>query len=895
MPTKLRVWISRFFAIFVRGRQNQNFDEELETHLSLLTEEFIREGMARREASYAARRQFGRFAEVKQERYEGQSLPVIETFLQDLRLAIRIFLRSPGFTVTAVLVLALGIGANTAIFSVVNAVLLKPLNYPNPDRIVQFMLSTPGGPAVGGSAAELNIWRQQTGVFDDVSAYRLGTINLTGESHPEQLTLAQASAACFHLFGAPVIQGRTFTVEEDRPGEGQVVVLSNALWQRRFGGDAHVVGKTISLGGEPHTVIGILGPGFDFDSDPPPDVWIPFPIDPNSEDQAHYFAAAARLKPGVTLAMANAQLQVAYAQFRRKYPHYAGVGNGFSVERLQDRFVSDVRPALVVLSCAVSLVLLIACANVANLLLVRATGRKREIAIRAAVGAGRGRIIRQLLTESVVLSVAGGGFGLGLGMAGVKALLAMNPGNIPRIGAHGSAVTADWRVAIFTLIMSLATGILFGLMPALQAARGDLNSSLKESNSRSGTGSSWQHTIRSTLVISEMAMALVLLIGSALLIRSFIALRAVNPGFDSHDVLILPMSLAGTHFVNTPAVDQLVREGVQRIDALPGVEAAGSTTALPLFQNNAGLPFDVVSHPLAGGPVRVSYTAISPCYFDVFRIPIVRGRAFTDRDGGGAAGVAIINQAMARKFWPDTNPVGDRIVIAKGYAPGFDEPARQIVGIAGDIHDEGLNRTPGPIMYVPLAQIAPGIAALFTRVTPIAWVIRTRVEPYSLSSSIERELLQASGGLPVAQVRTMDEISVRSTARDDFNMMLMSIFGGAALLLAAIGIYGLMSYSVRQRTQEIGIRLALGAKSGALRNMVVGQGMRLALTGIAIGILAAAGLTRFIAGFLFGVKAWDPIVFILVPILLIAVALLAVWLPALRASRIDPIEALRCE
>jgi predicted permease len=523
MAANLLVWISRIFTLFTRRHLNQKFEEELETHLSLLTEKFLREGMTEEEASYAARRQFGGFTQVKQDRFESQGIPVIEAFLQDVRLAIRMFLRSPGFTATAILVVALGIGANTAIFSVVNAVLLKPLSYPDPDRIVQFMLSTPGGPTVGGSAAELNSWRQ-TGVFDDLSAYRLGTIDLTGESDLEQLTLSQASAASFHLFGAPVVQGRTFTAEEDRPGGARVVVLANALWHRRFGGDQHVVGKTISLGGEPYTVIGILGPGFDFDSDPPPDLFIPFQIDPNSDDQSHYFSVAGRLKPGVTLAMANARLQIAYDQFRRKFPNYGGVSSGFSVERLQDRFVSDVRPALLVLSGAVSLVLLIACANVANLLLVHATGRRREIAIRAAVGAGRSRIVRQLLTESLVLSVIGGALGLGLGIGGVRALLAMNPGNIPRIGAHGSAVIADWRVATFTLLVSLATGILFGLIPALQASRGDLNAPLKESSSRSGTGFR-QNKIRSILVISEMALALVLLIGSALLIRSFTADR----------------------------------------------------------------------------------------------------------------------------------------------------------------------------------------------------------------------------------------------------------------------------------------------------------------------------------------------------------------------------------
>ena len=809
-----------------------------------------------------------------------------------MRYALRSFRKSPVFTLTAIAALALGIGANTGIFSVVNAVLLKPLNYPDPDRIVQFMLTTPAGPALAGSAAEFNIWQRQTGTLQDVCAYRNGTITVTGNAYPEQVPLTQASADCLRLFGAPIARGRGFTPEEDRPNGGAVAIITDELWRREFGADPQLVGKAISLGGEPRTVVGILGPGFDFDSDPRPDVWIPFAIDPESTDQAHYFIAAARLMPGVTLGAANAQMQLAHAEFRRKYPNYAGIGNGFSVERLADRFVSDVRPSLLILSGAVGLVLLIACANVANLLLIRAVGRKREFAIRAALGASRERIIRQLLIESGLLSAAGGALGLAASNIGVRLLLAVNPGNIPRIGHNGSAVGIDGHVLIFAVAVSVLSALLFGLMPALQSSRADLGLALKE-GARSGAGLRQKRT-RAILVISETALAVILLIGSALLIRSFAALRAVDPGFDPHNVLTLRTSLAGTRFNRTAGVAQLVHDGVQAIATLPGVAAVAASTALPL-EGSSGLPFDSVSHPLAGGAVRVGWTGISADYFQVFQIPIVRGRAFTERDDHAARGAVIISQAMARQFWPTADPIGELITIGKGYAPGFDEPPREIVGIAGDVREDGLNRSPGPMLYVPLPQVAEGITALLARVIPLAWAVRTHGEPHSMIGVVQTQLRQVSGDLPVAEVRSMDEISVRSTSREDFNMVLMTIFGGAALLLAAIGIYGLMAYSVEQRRQEIGIRLALGAGSQAIRNMVLWQGMRLALAGIGIGLAGAFAMTRMLMSLLFGVPAHDPIVFTAVPVVLCGVALIAAWLPAARATRVDAVHSLRTE
>jgi putative ABC transport system permease protein len=819
-----------------------------------------------------------------------------ENLLQDVRYAIRMLRRSPGFTATAILALALGIGANTAIFTVVNTVLLQPLAYPHPDRLVQLELSNPEGNGNVTSIPKYMIWREQTQVFQDVAAYDLGGpgVNLTGGDRPEQLKGVHVSASYFPLFGAGMVAGRAFSEEEDRPGGAKLVVISNGLWRRRFAADPGIVGKTIDLGGEPYLVTGVLAATFS--SDPPSDIYLPLQADPNSADQAHYLRAAARLKPGVTLAQAQAAMKQAAEEYKRKFP---GVGmgpkDGFTAEPLRDTVVGDVRKALLILLGAVSMVLLIACANVANLLLVRATMRKREIAIRAAIGAGRGRIIRQLLTESVLLSLAGGVLGLILGYFGVRALLAINPGNIPRIGEQGAAITLDWRVLIFTLLISLGTGILFGLIPAFNASHADLGLTLKESGLRSGSGLS-QNKARATLIITEVALALVLLVGAALLIRTFAALRAVNPGFSTDKVLTMEMSLTGSRFDTSAAVNQLVRDSQRRVESLPGVAAFASTCCLPL-EGGFGLPFIVEGRPLTDGPAHggAGYRPLSPRYFDVFKIPLIRGRMFTDRDDGGAQPVVLISEGMAKKFWQNADPVGQRITIGKGVGPEFEEPPREIVGIVGDVRNEGLDNDPNPIMYIPVAQMPNGVTALNNRIIPITWVIRTKVEPFSLSTEIQQELRAASGGLPVAHVRSMDQVRSESTQRTDFNMTLLVIFAGVALLLAAIGIYGLMAYSVQLRTQEIGIRMALGAGPQNVRKMVVMQGMRLALIGVVLGVAAALALTRLMASLLYGVKPWDPTAIASVAVLLSAVALLATYFPARRASRVDPMVALRYE
>jgi putative ABC transport system permease protein len=892
MPS-LRRLFARLRGLFGNVRREEELEREIATHLALLEEELQNKGLPPGEARLAARRAYGGVEQAKQLHREERAYQGIVQAAQDIRYSFRQLSRARGFTVAAVLTLALGIGANTAIFSVINAVLLKPFGYPDPDRIVQFMLTMPQGPARGASVPDFHLWRQQTRVFQDVSAYDVGGhgLNLTG-SMPERIHGLHVTADYFRLFGARMLLGRTFTTQEDSPNGGNVVVVSYNLWKRKFGGDPHIVGKAISLENEPFTVLGVTGPRFQ--TEPAEDVWVPFQFDLNSNDQAHFYFVAGRLRPGVALDQANAELKLAANEARRKYP-LADPELGYKVEPLRDAVVGDARSSLLMIGIAVSFVLLIACANVANLLLVRATARKREFAIRAALGAARGRILRQLFTESILLSLAGGVLGLALGLIGAHTLLAVSPGDLPRIDENGSPVGVDWRVLVFTLAVSLFTGILFGLFPALGASRPDLNGALKESGNRQGSGFR-QSKARSLLVVSEMSLAIMLLIGAALLIRTFIALRAVNPGFDYHNVLTIDMSLAGARFAKTASVSRLARDARQRLNAIPGVEASAATCWPPL-ESRFGLPFIVVGRP-PGSSTETGdglWMDVSPGYFDVFKIPILRGRDFTEQDDAAAPPVVLINETLARRFWPHEDPLGQQIIIGKGIGPVFQDAPRQIIGIVADTRDAALQLLPENSMIIPQAQEPDGMTALGLQFGPIVWVVRTRVEPQQVAAAAAEQLRQASGGLPVARIRTMDEVMLRSTAREDFNMLLLAIFAGSALLLAAVGIYGVMAYSVAQRSQEIAIRMALGADRATIRNLVMRQGMLLAIAGVLVGVGAALGLTRLIASFLFGVKAWDPVVFLVVPVLLTSVASLAVWVPARRAACLDPITALHIE
>jgi predicted permease len=808
------------------------------------------------------------------------------------------FLQNRVFTAAAVAALALGIGANTAIFSVVSAVLLRPLPFPNPDQVIYFMsVAQPGGFGnPGASPAKYAHFAQQTTVTQDATALRTFTVNYTGGASPEQLQAGQVSANYFKLFGAPILRGRTFSPEEDRPGGPRVVVLSHGLWQRRFGGDANVIGKTIQISGDPHEVIGIIGPSFDLaELGEPPELWVPFQLDPNTVDQGHFFQSAGRLKAGVTLEQAQEKLKLSAKDYTTRFPGALGDNGSFTVQRMQQVFVRNARPTLLILSAAVAFVLLIACANVANLLLVRATARKREVALRAAIGAGRGRIVRQLLTESVLLSLIGGVIGLGLGVLGIRTLLSINTAGLPRIGTDGVLVGLDWRVLAFTIAISLGTGILFGLFPALQSSRLDLTTALKDSSGRSGA--TLRHNkARSTLVVVEVALALLLLVGSALLIRTLVNLRNVQPGYDSSNILTMRMALTGQKYAQTASVEQLLQTGLERLRGLPGIQAATATCCVPL-EGGYGLPFRIIGRPLEKGPFHGggAWLTVSPGYFEVFKIAVKRGRVFNERDDALAPGAVIINEAFAKQYFKDKEPIGERLMIGAGVMKELAaERERQIIGVVSDVRDGGLNNEPGPHMYVPNAQVPDALNALNLRITPVAWVVRTQGAPYSMSTAVQEQLRQVSG-LPVSNVRSMEEIVSRSISRQRFNVLLMSVFGASALLLAAIGIYGLMAYSVAQRTQEIGIRIALGAEARQVRRMVVVQGMRLAIVGVVLGLGAAWGLTRLMASFLYEVQARDPAVFVVMPLVLTIVSLLAVWLPARRASTVSPLTALRTQ
>jgi putative ABC transport system permease protein len=824
----------------------------------------------------------------------------METLLADVRHSFRVLIKSPGFTIVAVLALALGIGANTAIFSVIDRVLLAPLPFPDSERIMRIQRKFPNGNGSSVSIPKFMAWRKGQ-AFQSMAAYDFGSVslNLGTSDRPNPVNGMHATADFFSVFGVTPLLGRTFSPEEDLPNAGKFAVLTFNTWKNRLGGNRDIVGMPIILSGEQYVVLGVLPE--DYQPDPPTDLYLPAQFDPNSTNQGHIYYVAGRLRPDASIASAQAELAVIADQFRAAHPDVMDKLETVNVVPLRVAIGGEVRLALLILAGAVAFVLLIACGNVAGLLLARATGRQREIAIRTAVGATRGRIVQQLLTESMLLGLAGGVAGLILGSIGVRVLLALSPGNIPRINAPehslGGLMLVDWRILLFLFGISLATGLLFGLFPALRVSRFDVNAVLKESSGRSGTG--FKHSrVRGLLVVSEIALAVVLLAGAALMIRTFAGLRSVKSGIDPSNLLTLRTAISGSRYGSTTQVENMVRQATERIQALPGVGVAACAVSVPMDRVGIDLPFSIEGHTPKSGEKWEGdeyWRFVSPGYFEALRIPLLRGRYFTRTDTGTTDHVVIVNEALARKYWLDKDPIGQRMVIAKGLGADFEEPAREVVGIVGSVTESGLAEGMVPVMYVPQSQITDGLTRLGASLLPLSWLIRTNGDPLSMASAIRNEFEGLDPQLSPSHVANMDQLISEGNARQNFNTLLLTVFASIALLLAAVGIYGLMSYAVEQRMQEIGIRMAMGADQGKIMRLVLGQGMRLAMVGTVLGLAGAFGLTRLLSKFLFGVKPSDPLAFSIVAATLIVVTLLAAFVPTRRAMRVDPVVALRQE
>jgi putative ABC transport system permease protein len=806
------------------------------------------------------------------------------TLLQDIRYGLRMLWKHPGFTIISVLALALGIGANSAIFTVVNAVLLRPLPFEQPERLVTVLSRNEREATVSGSHSYLNFTdlRDQNQVFDSVGAYTASTFFFIGNEGPERVNGALLSADMFAVLRARPALGRAFTREEDQLGAKRVAVISHNLWQRRFGGDSKVLGQDVTIGSTPATIIGVMPKGFRFPISMDAECWMALTPALNEgiiqSRGAVFLGVVARMKEGVSIEQAQAESTTIASRLAAQYPD-SNAGQGIALQSTHERVVGDLRPALLVILSAVGFVLLIACANVANLLLARASSRHKEIAIRTAMGASRGRIIRQLLTESLMLSLMGGAAGLLLALWGVDLLVAATPADIPRV----SEVGLDARVLAFTAGVTLLTGLFFGLAPALQASKSDLNEGLKEGG-RGSTESLRSNRVRSTLVVVEVALSLVLLVGAGLLIQSFWRLLEVKPGFDPEKVLAADVSLLRKDYPRTEQYVTFYQEAIERLGAMAGVEAAGAVDPLPLSNSFEAYSFQVEGRPASppGEEPGADFRIASPGYFRAMGIPLVKGRIFNERDTMDTPHVILISEAFARRFFPNEEPLGKRLQVGDGQSR-----PREIIGIVGDVRHAGLDQEPEPEFYVSYLQKPTSSMSVVVRASG--------ADPAALAPSLRGVIGQINKDQPVYNVRTMRQLLSESVARRRFNMLLLGVFAGVALLLAAIGLYGVMSYSVTRRTHELGIRIALGAQAGDVLRLVVGQGMTLALIGVVAGLVAAYFATRAMATLLFGVGTTDLWTFAGVALLISAVAFLASYLPARRATKVDPMVALRYE
>ena len=877
-------------ALFCKNQAEQDMDDELRFHLEKQIEQNVAGGMSTDEARYTALRTFGNVEAIKEECRDSWGVRFIHELAQDIRYGLRQLRRYPGFTAVAVITLALGIGANTAIFSIVNAVLLNPLPYPHPDRLIA--LYSRSSRFTEGSISYPNFldWVRLNRSFSSLAAYRQDNFTLTGSGEPERVSVEMVSAGFFSVLGDKPAMGRSFMPKEDQLGAGPVAIISGGFWKRKFGSDPDILGKAITLDGKPYTVVGVLPADFyysgnNFDLS---DVYVPIgqKSDPTFRDRriAMGTDAVGRLKPGVTFQQAKADMDGLARSLAEQFPD-ANKGNGITLVPLKQNVVGYIQPYLLVLLAAVGFVLLIACVNVANLLLARSTGRAREFAIRIALGAGRRRVARQLLTESVLLALAGGAIGLIIATSGLQAALKVLPEALPRAGD----VHLDGRVLLFTLAASLLTGILFGLAPAFKTSSANLQQTLREG----GRGASAAHHRTQTLfVVAEVALALVLLAGAGLMVRSLAALWGVDPGFDPHNVLAFRS--AAPPIKSTDAVRQTWREVHDRLAAIPGVQAVSLSLASKPMGGDSSVPFwrEGQPKPSASSQMKFSlFYLVQPDYLKVMRIPLERGRFFTSADTEHSPFVTVIDQHFAQLYFPGEDPIGKRLNF------NILNVTAEIVGVVGHVKQWGLGENPAsPVLaqcYFAVRQMPDRFVPLVGLNLPI--VLRTQGSPLAQVGSIRHTLLQINSSSAIYNMRTMDEIISDSLASRRFSMILMGVFAALALLMASVGIYGVISYLTSQRTHEIGIRMALGAAKSDVLMMVVRQGLKVVLVGVAVGIAGALALTRFLASLLFGVKPTDPLTFTAVSLLLIVVALLACYIPARRASKIDPMVALRYE
>jgi putative ABC transport system permease protein len=866
--------------LWLRKKMEEELEKELRFHLDQHTADLIAQGLDAEEARRRARLALGGTEQVKEQCREARGTRWLEDLWQDLRYGARTLMKKPGFALVAVITIAAGIAANTTIFSLADALILRPFNFPNQERLVMVWErgENEGGFDYGSVApGDFNDWREQSQSFELLIAIDQRSFDLTGAHQPERFGGHGVSAGFFDALGVKPALGRAFLPGEDEPGRDQVVVLKHSLWERRFGSDPNIVGRTLTLNAKTFTVIGVAPPDFNFPLNGG-EMWAPLAFDEKAKQERgrNYLQTMGLLKTGVSIAQADADLDAISRRAQRLFPN-ADAGRSANVGGLAEDFVGIAQMYVTPLIGTVAFVLLIACANVASMLFSRALGRQKEITVRLALGASRWRIVRQMLTESLLLALAGGVIGLLLSVLAVDLLRDAMPEDYAKFIPGWDHFSVNRTALLFTLGISMLTGVIFGLMPALQASNPNLNETLKEgAKGALSTGS--RHRLRGALVVAEVALSLVLLLGAGLMIRSFVAMLRDDTGFNPHSVLSFNLSLSGENYSEAQRrgfYDQLLK----RLETRPGVVVAGATSILPMSNNNEGTTFEIVGRPpfeKGRGPAA-NYRVVTPGYFDAIGMSLRRGRDFTAGDNEQAPGVVIINETFARRFFPNQEAVGQRIIIGR---------PMEIVGVVGDIKDLGLDKVPRQALYVPYAQNPR---------TNMGVALRTAAEPAALAAAARDEVMKLDTALPVSNTKTVERMIHEHTSSKRIMTAMMSVFAAIALLLAGVGLYAVMAYAVSQRAHEIGVRMALGARSGDIMRLVTGQGLKLTLAGLALGMAGAFALTRVMEPLLYGVAPTDPLTFILISMSLACVALLACWIPARRATKVDPMVALRCE